>query len=307
MAVSTRRGPWIAGVGALTFLGAFAPAAAADDPAPAPGTAAPAAAPAAAPERSPDFAQFSLGFNYSSGHYGDPRATEIVSVPFGAKYVSGPFTLRLTIPYVHLSGPGSLVDSVDTHNGGSGGTGSTPGGSGSGPGGAQVVPGGQDRKVGGISDIVTSATYSIDLIRNDLFLDLTGKVKLPTASVAKRLGTGKTDFTAAAGLTKMFGPFSLYAEGRRRFAGASLLFPVRDTWGATGGFGVRAARALSLGLYYDWQQSAFRGNAPSSELTGSATFRVSRALRVQAYATAGFSSNSVDRAAGLQLLWRLGR
>jgi hypothetical protein len=261
-----------------------------------------------------NYIQFGAGIDYSQGTYGDITDTKVTSLPLSVKVVRGRLALKVAVPFVHISGPGSLLTTTEGSSGGSGsgssGSGSTPGGSGSGSSGSSgdiiVLPGGRSRIDNGIGDVVASATYTFDLVPGSLFFDATGKVKLPTASTRKRLGTGKTDVTVAGTLTKVLGSLSVYGEGRRRFAGRSAAFPLRDTWGASTGAALAASRNLTLGVDYDWQQSAFRLNGPSSELTGSATVRLSPALRLQAYGVAGLSRNSVDKGAGVQLFYRFG-
>lgn len=259
------------------------------------------------------YVQLGVGFDYSEGKYGDVRDTRITSVPVSLKFASGNFTARISAPWVHVSGPGSLVSATeDTGGGGSSGRidnrgpGSINSGGSSGRGGASsgdVIPGGASRKASGIGDTSVSLNYAFDL-GDELYFDVTGKVKLPTASKAKRLGTGKADFTAAAALTKEFGGASIYAEGRRRFAGSSVASPVRDTWGFSTGLSGRIADGVRLGVDYDWQQSSFAGLKPSSEATGWVSFRVSQQFRVQLYASTGFNKNSVDAAGGISLTYR---
>ena len=273
-----------------------------------------ATAPAARLDRvaSGNLLQLGVGPDYSTGQYGDIRDTKVTAIVLSAKYVTGHFTFKVSAPYIHLEGPGTLV-TTDPQPG-------APGGGGEGPihaaavaGASQVhaasdvivAPGGPDRVANGFGDVVGSMTYAIDLVPKELFLDLTGKVKLPTASASKRLGTGRADFIAETTLTKVIGPANSYVEPRRRFAGDSAAFPVHDAWGVSTGVAFRATRRINLGLDYDWQQSAFVSEGPSSEITGSATFKLRRSIWLQSYATVGLNANSVGQGAGLRLLWRM--
>ena len=259
-----------------------------------------------------NYVQIDLGIDYSRGKFGETRATDVLSVPFRVKYVTGPFTFRVSLPYVRVSGPGSLVTTTEGRGGGGedgghgGGSPGGPGGSGTGhaAGDVIIVPGARARTDSGIGDVIGAVTYTWSAEAARVYVDLTGKVKLPTASVSKRLGTGRTDFVAAVDITKVVGAVSIYGGVRHRFAGRSAAFPLRDTWGASGGLSIAAARSVKLGLDYDWQQSPFRGHLPVSELTASTTFRLTRMLRLQLYATKGLTRNSVDGAGGAQLLWR---
>ena len=277
-------------------------------------------------KRDPATWRFSTGLSYSQGDYGDTRDTKVTAVPIGLKYSRGGLSLRVSVPYVYISGPGSLIqtpegrdagsggnDSGSSSNSGSGSNSSGSGSSGSGSSGSGSAGSGSgtsttgggvqgtgipsSRNRNGIGDVTVGLTYSFDF-GSDFFADVTGKVKIPTASTRKRLGTGKVDITAGLDLVKNVGSASLYVGGRRRFNGSTTTRPLRDTWGYGGGVSVRASRVVALGLDYDWQQSSFRGSGPSSEITASSSFRLDRKTRFQIYGSTGFTTNSADLAGG---------
>ena len=259
--------------------------------------------------------RFSTGINYSKGDYGEVTATKVVSAPVSLKYSKDNFSIRVSVPYVRIDGPGSLIQTPEGRDSGGGGgrtdnsgPGSANSGSGSsGSGDVEVddssgVPVSTRRS--GFGDVVIAGTYSFDL-GNDFFIDATGKVKVPTASKSKRLGTGKVDVTAALDLVKEFGPTTLYVHGRRKFAGNSTAVPVRDTWGAGAGASVRAGNGVTLGADYDWQQSSIAGNKASSEVTGWASFRLAKGFNMSVFGSTGLNNNSTNFAGGLSLSIRL--
>ncbi len=258
----------------------------------------------------PGVFRVSTGVSFSSGDYGDTSKTNVFSTTIGAKYSNGPFSIRLTVPYVRISGPGSIVDTPEGRGGGSGrGSNSGSGSSNSGSGGssvssgAEIIGGATRQTSSGLGDISVGATYSFDL-GDELYLDASARVKLPTASVSKRLGTGKTDVTAALDVTKYFGPVGVYAGGRHRFVGKSATSALRDTWGATIGASFDASDKTTIGVDYDWQQSSFADGKSIQEATAWATLRLSKQLSMNLYGSTGFNSNSVDAAGGLTLTWR---
>ena len=184
--------------------------------------------------------RFSSGINFSKGDYGEIEDTEVFSVPVSLTYRSGKFKVRVSVPWVHIDGPGSLLQTPEGRDGGGGGSdsdnsgsGSTSGGSGSSgsgssgsgssgsSGGTVVSTNGvtlANNRRSGIGDVNVAMTYSFDL-GGDFYFEPTAKVKLPTASVAKRLGTGQADVTLSADVIKDLGPASFYLHGRRKFAG----------------------------------------------------------------------------------------
>jgi hypothetical protein len=51
----------------------------------------------------------SSGFDFSTGNYGSSGTTQIAYAPFSVKYAPDPFVLKLTIPYIRITGPGNVV------------------------------------------------------------------------------------------------------------------------------------------------------------------------------------------------------
>lgn len=238
----------------------------------------------ASPAAAEDYLQVGLGVDYSSGDYGETSDTEILAVPLSVKYNRGDFFLRASLPYVHVKGPGSVV-----------------------PGDGGAVPGGAAGAVtsnSGVGDFSLSAGYTLPLT-GSTFLDVIGRVKLPTASEAKGLGTGTTDFTAEAALTHQLGPVSLSGRGGRRFNGSSARFPLDDIWFAGAGAYYQAGD-VTLGLDYDWRERSLPTAANRSELTGSVSVKLSQQLRLQGYGYTGFTDGSPDAGGGLQVLYRFG-
>lgn len=290
----------------------------------------------------------SAGANYSEGKYGDTATTKVVSAPVAIKYRKGGFSIRLSVPWVHIDGPGSILDTPqgrdagfgdlssgdDSGSGGSGsddssgsgsgssGSGSDDSGSGGSGSGGSGSSGGDDdsgsggiitppvpgapisNSRGGLGDVSVALGYSLELGRST-WLDLGTRVKLPTASRAKRLGTGKADVTISGDLVQDIGSFSLFAGARYRFLGKPAGSALQDTWGASGGVSYRLPGGTIVGADYDWQESATPGRIASSEATGWINFGLSRKLRLQVFASTGFNARSTDFAGGVSLSWRL--
>lgn len=278
--------------------------------------------------------RISTGINYSRGDYGEASVTEVISVPIGLTYRSGNWKVRVSVPWVQIDGPGSLLQTPEGRDGGGGGSlgerssnsgrGSANSGSGS-SGGSEIevedddiddddridddgVAGGNgvllpnDRR-SGFGDINVAMTYSLDL-GGDFYLEPTVKVKLPTASRTKRLGTGEVDVTLSADLAKEIGNASFYLHTRRKFAGKPDGSTIRSTWGAGGGASLRVGRGLTLGADYDWQQSAFAGRQASSEVSGWANVRLNSRANLTLFAATGLNANSTDFSGGASISYR---
>lgn len=257
------------------------------------------------------------GFSYSEGEYGDIEATKVFAVPLSLTYRNGPLKIRLSVPWVSIDGPASLISTPEGQGGSSssGGSGRGGGNSGPGSGGGAVEVEDDDRVIdddpvtlvdnnrSGIGDVSATLTYSLDL-GDDFYVEPSVKVKAPTASRRKRLGTGEVDVTLSADVVKDIGDWSFYAHGRRKFAGKPEGSTIRSTWGAGAGASIAAAKGLWLGADYDWQQSAFRGTRASSEVTGWASVALTGRISLTAYAITGLNSQSADFAGGASISYR---
>lgn len=248
-------------------------------------TALPAAAMFASPALADEYIQISTGVDYSSGDYGDTVDTDFLAVPISVKYQTDAFYLRASTAWVDVQGPSGFIP-------GDGGV--TPG-----------SPGGEVVSRSGMGDVNLEAGYSFFLGGNTFF-DAVGKVKLPTASESKFLGTGSTDFTAQGELLHSLGDVSVGAFGGRRFNGSSDLYVLRDVW--LGGAGIYYTKEkVALGLDYEWRQGSLVGAPDRSEATASLTYKLSEALRLQGYGYTGFTDGSPDLGGGLQVLYRFGK
>jgi hypothetical protein len=234
---------------------------------------------------------FSTGFDYSSGDFGQTTRTDILYVPLDLKYEKDPWALRLTLPYIEITGPRSVI--------------------GGGPGGPVVVSGGGtgQRTDAGLGDIITSVTYSIIPASLKMpLIDLTGKVKFGTADEQKGLGTGQNDYTFQVDIAKSFGKWSPFGTIGYRFVGKAEGFDLHNTWLGTLGVGYRYRPHLSVGVYYDYRESEQQLNVPGSaapqELVPYLVWKAGKHWTVTAYGVIGFSDGSPDGGGGVQFGYR---
>jgi hypothetical protein len=244
------------------------------------------APPPPVPDPDPDRWSVSTGFDYSKGSYGEVDPTQIWYVPLSVRYERGSWQGRLTVPYIRITGPGAVVGGLD----------------------GVVVEGATAGPVethDGLGDVVASGSYLIDPPHPALpFVELTAKVKFPTASRSQGLGTGEFDYAAQLDVTKTFGAFTPFVDVGYRFIGSPPGSNLHDSVFVSAGLDWRALSWLSAGLIYDWRQTASRSLGDSQELTAYGTLRVGRHVRVGPYAVAGFTRAAPDFALGLQLTLR---
>ena len=263
--------------------------------------------------------QVGVGAEYSTGSYGGTGDTTIYEVPITFRVRTGDWSFRVRVPFASVEGPGGVVPGgVDDNGGdrsgnsGSGSSGSGGSGSGGSGGGGSDDPVPTDPidpslgevvggvKSSGLADMSLSATYSHDL-GGDNYLDLTGRVTLPTGDKDKDLGTGETDYTMTAEVGHDFDGAGIYAFGGYKLRGGATRSDGAQ-FGAGGYF--RPMDGVVAGLDAGWSESSINGLDQSADLTAYGSFTVSKDWRVSVYALTGLTDNAPDFGGGFTLTWR---
>lgn len=273
-----------------------------------------------------------VGLDYSSGKYGGADRTTIWSVPISAKYVTGPVAFRVATSWLQVSGTGAVIasglggigDDSGLGRGGSGGGGSSSG--------AFSVPGCDSRKgatkpeddgpcvtgatagagaatapvrttESGMGDVVASVIYT-PIDRNGLIVDLIGKVKFATASDSKGLGSGKTDYAVQIEAEQSFGKAYVNAGAGYKWLGDPTGISLRNVvFGAIGG-GYKPTGDTTVGISYDYAQSARSGGTAAQEISLYASQRFTKHVKLNGFVFKGLSDGSPDWGAGVSLGYR---
>ena len=226
------------------------------------------------------------GVDYSTGKYGQSEATDITYIPFIAKYDTGNTTLKLTVPWVKITGPGDVVG------------GNTP-----------IVIGSSNRPItteSGLGDIVFSATQTIAQFgeSNPLLLELTGKVKFATASSSKGLGTGENDYIVTLDAYKSISTaVTIFGDVGYKILGDPSGINLNNVWYGSAGFAYKLSPATSAGMMMDIRQATLNTSQPLRELTVFLTHKFNANYKLQTYLTSGNTDASTDLAGGLMLGW----
>jgi len=240
--------------------------------------------------------EFSIGsgVSYSSGDYGGSAATQILTIPFVARYERDAWTLRATLPYLRMTGPGNVIPGIGPVAVSA--LGNTVG--------LPLMGGGTSsqttsKTVSGLGDASVAATYMLYSADKTAGIGLTGRLKFATGNEQQALGTGSTD-------TEM------QVEGFRRADRNTLFAAIGYTWfGASplaqfqnvANFGVGASHRLDgddlLGIAFDARQAGSAAPAALRELSAFWTHPIDRKWRTQLYAMKGFATGSPDWGAGL--------
>lgn len=225
---------------------------------------------------------FYVGTEYTSGKYGGDESVDELYVPATVWRDFGRMTLRLTVPWLSVDAPtGTIV---------------------AGPGGVPIIGDGPRTTESGLGDVVASATMRDVWTSRDggLAVDLTGRVKLPTAEEKTGLGTGETDFTVQADAYRFLDSVTLMGSLGYVLRGDPDDYSLDDGVIAMVGATSRATQGLRTGLFIEYRQAGYATNDDRLEILGSLGWSI-EAWRIGTYALAGLSDSSPDWGVGVTL------
>ena len=153
----------------------------------------------------------------------------------------------------------------------------------------------------GLGDIVTTLTYNVITHESTgIIFDITGRMKIPTASTARNLGTGKFDFAVQGDLVKTISRFMLSASFGYRMLGNPQGIDLHNVlYGATG-IAFRFTPDTTIGASFNIGQSPVR-RQDSRDFTLYMSYRLNKNFRLNAYGLRGASERSPDWGGGISL------
>lgn len=248
--------------------------------------------------------ELGAGVDYSVGDYGEVDETTFVEVPLTGRIVWDRLSVRVRVPFVSVEGPGGVIpgefndednrgrddDDDDDDNGEGGGTG--------GGGGAPVVAAPADAQ--GLGDVSIGAAYTLDLT-SSVYLDLIGRVTLPTGDEEKDLGRGETDTTLGAEIGGDGDGGGVYAYGGWKLRGGDTREDGAEA--AIGGY-VRLGNGRSIGSELSWAESSRATGDDNMSASIFASQRLADGLRLSGYVETGLSDNAPSFGAGARITFR---
>lgn len=222
---------------------------------------------------------FTTGVDYSKGDYGTTIDTSMVVVPLSARLRTGNWRVTASIPWLRIDGANVV-------------------GGGNGP--IVIDPNAPRTVRQGFGDVSLGLAYDIPEQDFGLGIQFSGRVKLPTASQSKGLGTGKVDFSGAVELSKTYGPVTPFISLGYRLPGDPAGIDLQDGFVGSAGFSVATGRSVVL-LSYDYRESASLLSEDSQELFGAFTTPVSKKLDFTLYGSAGLSKGAPDYGVGAMI------
>jgi hypothetical protein len=228
-----------------------------------------------------------VGYESSSGNYGSTSVTDIASIPVSALYETGPWSLKLIVPYLQITGDGTVIAS-GRYKGNHGMTTTT----------TTVTK--TRTTQSGLGDLVTMLSYN--LYSADAFdsgIDMTGRVKFGTASTA--LGTGKNDYAVQLYAFHDIGDFLPGKMLGYEMLGSTPQLPLGNVFYGSVGSGYAFTEQTSAGLEYKYAQKASATAAVQRQLTLYANFQLVTDVYLRGYLLKGYADGSPDTGYGVTL------
>ncbi len=270
-----------------------------------------AAGPALAGENS---TRLSVAYYLSSGDYGLSTNTDTEYVPISLDYYRGPWSFNLTVPYVRISGFGTVTMGPSgpiqvSH---------TPGGGMFGVYGAGFSPMGNSgatttttttttttlTKVteSGLGDITAAVGYSfLPAAADGLLIEVNGRVKFPTADENKGLGTGEFDYSAQVDLSKPFGALTPFVTAGYTITGDSDRINYNNVFYSSIGASYSLTDAVSVKASYDYRQKATDDADNAEEASVSLSWLMNDTWSATVSGSTGFTNASPDWSGGLEV------
>lgn len=220
--------------------------------------------------------QVGTGVDYSVGRYGDTRDTTVVSVPLDAKIQLDRLRLAVTIPYLDITGPGTLVGDV-------------------------IVDTGTVNTRTGLGDINVGAAYLVSADADTPALEVEGFAKLPTAETG--LGTGKVDYVAQANLYHALTPqFTVFGSIGYQWLSDFSTFDLKNGVVASAGLNLKVSDDTSIGFSANFRQESFDSRGDTQTLSPYVMWNFVEHWRLTGYGTVGTGDASPNFGGGMRLI-----
>lgn len=238
------------------------------------------------PDASNDAISLSVGGSYATGDFGTEDHTDIWTVPIVARMRTGAVQWSASLPWMSIRSNGTVFTGIDA----------TP---------LVVAPGitSTRRNRSGFGDLTLGVSYDLPSITSaDLDVELSARVKLPTASDRSQLSTGKTDYAFGAQVSKQFGRLVPFVSGTYRIFGDSGPWDLRNGMAASAGASYVLPGRATVIASYDYASRASGFVSDSHEMFGGMSVPLGRSpFRLTAYGTVGLSRSAPDASGGLSL------
>ena len=211
------------------------------------------------------------GLEYYTGNYGGSQPTDILYLPVTGKVQRKEWTLKLTIPYLEITGANRVVDGL----------------------GQTIATASNNRTVrSGMGDWIVAATRNVyNGGAQGFLLNLTGKSKLATADSAKGLGTGVNDYALESTLFKpadILTPFGTL--GYKRY-GSPATYRLNNVFYGSLGASYKFSQDTNAGAMFIAGQRVMANKSNRAEVLFFVSHMLGRQWKTQGYVLKGFTDS----------------
>ena len=251
-----------------------------------PATAVAQTAASASTEALPNELSVFAGASAWSGHFGAPTRTNIWSVLVGARYQIGGLRVSASIPRMRIESDGSFFA----------GLGGTPLFVA-----PKVTPVRRIRQ--GWGDTTLNASYLLpNGGQRGIDVELSGSVKIPTASRASGLSTRKVDYAGGVNISKTVGRLTPLASVEYRVFGNNSTWHFRNGFNVSAGTSYAVTDRTALLLTYEYSQASSDFIRDAHEVVlGASTPLARNRLRLTSYVSKGLSQGAAGVSGGASL------
>ena len=232
----------------------------------------------------------SLGTSIASGDFGTAADTRIWSTALGVRYATGSgLRLSLSVPYMRIRSKGTIFTGID----------STP---------IVVAATSSGRRVttDGLGDLTLGASYTVSPSGTGLEIELSGRVKLPTATRKSQLSSQKTDYSGGLQVTKSIGRIAPFASVTYRVFGDPKGLDLRNGFAASAGASAIVGSKTVLLVSYHYALAATRFVDNSHELfAGASTALGESRFRLTGFVTKGLSNGAASVSGGVAIAMKI--
>lgn len=233
------------------------------------------------------YAGLIAGYEHTSGTYGTASTTDIVTIPVSAFYTTGPWSLKLTVPYLQVTGDGEVIASGGYR--GKGANSSTT-----------TTIGRQRTTQSGLGDVVSMLTYNLYSGEEQVSgIDLSGRVKFGTASTA--LGTGQNDYAVQMFAYRGIGDFVPNVMFGYEVLGSSPQLVLNNVYYGAVGSSYNFSAKTSMGVEYKYVQKPSAILSEQRQATLYASRQIGSGVYLRGYLLKGYAAGSPDSGFGFMV------
>lgn len=244
-----------------------------------------------------------VGFERSSGKYGGTATIESTSIPITLRYARDDWSIKLTVPYLSVTGDGSvIINGIRGSGGGGMRMGVGMGGGGSGGGGTTTTATTTSTRVtnSGLGDVSLFASHALwQSEQGDAGLDVGARVKFGTANTT--LGSGENDYAAQVSSYASFGDVTPSMTLGYEKLGSTATVPLDGAAYASAGLDYLLGDESNMGVEYWYAQPASATGYAQRELTLYAATQIGEDSSLRAFVMKGLSDGSPDSGLGVSL------